>query len=66
MKEYKGYYIKNDNKTPQLVSVVTVGKGGKIPNVLQGLFTSEKLAMDTIDRYVNGKKDGETVSKSGD
>lgn len=64
MKEYKGYYIKPNKTAPQLVQIVTTGRGGKIPSILSGLFTSHKAAMDEIDRYVDRKENGKTVGKS--
>lgn len=68
MIEYKGYYIKADKISPMLSRVVTTGKGGKIPSVLDSLFTSYGLAKSEIDAYLLTKetKNGETRSESGD
>lgn len=49
--EYKGYYLKPYKEAPSCYQVVTVGKGGKIPDCLSGLFTSRWLAMREIDLY---------------
>lgn len=71
MKEYKGYYIKAAKDLPAHYVVVTVGKGGKIPDILSGLFTSTGIAMFAIDKYLTAKqekasKDGKEFAKSGD
>lgn len=55
MKEYKNYQIKPDKQYPNNYVIVTAGRGGKIPNVLDGLFTSEKICMLAIDKYLEGK-----------
>ena len=67
MIEYKGYLIKPDRDVPTCYVVVTAGKGGKIPNVLDGLFTSPVYAKDAIDKYVflraKGKDNDKTISE---
>lgn len=63
MKEYKGFYLKGHKDFPQMTLVVTTGRGGKIPNILSGSFTSNKEAMEAIDRYVEGKKNDKAISK---
>lgn len=55
MREYKEYQIKPDKQYPSHYVIVTAGRGGKIPNVLSGLFTSVKIGMDAIDKYLIGK-----------
>ena len=55
--EYKGYYLKPNKATPSVYEIVTTGQGGKIPRVLEGLFTSRSLAMFEIDKYLDEKKE---------
>ena len=65
---YKGYLIMGSAQSPSLFRVSTEGQGGKIPNVLQGLFTSRHVAMQLIDGYVGNQKgadNGKTSSKRG-
>ena len=68
---YRGFIVKPSPVSPQLVSVATEGKGGKIPAVLGGLFTSYSVVKAIIDRYLDsGKKRGkedvsETVTEGG-
>lgn len=52
---YKGYQIKPHKEYPSSCIIVTDGKGGKIPDVLSGLFTSKGLAALTIDKYLDTK-----------
>ena len=58
---YKGYQIKPHNLHPMSYIVVTDGKGGKIPAILDSMFTSTGIAKATIDDYlsVKGVKNGE-------
>ena len=53
---YKGYLIKAYPQSPTLFTVATAGQGGKIPNVLDSLFTSAGIAMSTIDAYLGQKE----------
>lgn len=53
--EYKGYQIKPSKENPSSYIVVTEGRGGKIPKVLDGLFTSMGIAKDRIDSYLTLK-----------
>jgi hypothetical protein len=64
---YNGYQIKPYPASPSCSIVVTDGKGGKVPNVLAGLFTSPTVAMQAIDDYLGTKemKDDQKVSKRG-
>lgn len=70
--EYRGFLIKPHNGSPTLYVVSTAGKGGKIPAVLEGLFTSVGIVKSLIDKYEQNKpakkdkEDAETRSKSGD
>ena len=52
---YKGYQIKPSKENPHSWIVVTDGKGGKIPKVLDGMFTTPQYAVSAIDLYVNSK-----------
>lgn len=52
---YEGYDIKPHKEVPTSYIVVTSGKGGKIPNVLDGMFTSRAVAKDKIDTYLRSK-----------
>lgn len=55
MKTFEGYMIKPCKESPTLHKISTEGKGGKIPNVLAGLFTSPTRAMDAITTYLDTK-----------
>jgi len=57
--EYKGYYVKPHQDYPSSYIVVTTGRGGKIPSVLDGMFTSRSIAKEEIDRYMAGKPEKE-------
>lgn len=52
---YQGYQIKPHPQHPSSLIVVTEGRGGKIPAVLEGLFTSRKIAEKQIDAYLETK-----------
>lgn len=65
--EYKGYQIKPHKEVPTNYIIVTAGKGGKIPDVMEGLFTTRSIAMDVIDKYLASKVKKETANdKEGD
>lgn len=70
---YKGFQIKPHPQNPMSLVVAVDGKGGKIPAVLEGLFTSHAYAKRVIDAYletrpikekVNGTRSGEEISTS--
>lgn len=68
MQTYKGYMLKSDKYSPSLIRVSTEGIGGKIPNSLDGLFTSTGVAKQQIDAYLDSKpkkepKNGETSTE---
>jgi hypothetical protein len=65
--EYKGYQIKPHKQFPTSYICVTAGKGGTIPDVLGGLFTSTGLVKDLIDKYLEGKAvvNAKAISKGG-
>lgn len=52
---YRGYLIKPHKEFPTSVVIATEGKGGKIPDILQGLFTSLGTAKVEIDKYLATK-----------
>ena len=52
---YKGYIIKPAPFSPSLLTVATEGKGGKIPKVLEGAFTSHATVKQVIDAYLESK-----------
>ena len=54
--EYKGYQIKPSKTVPNHLIIVTAGRGGKIPAVLDGGFTSTNLAQRHIDAYLESKE----------
>lgn len=53
--EHKGYYITPDKVNPICYVVSTVGKGGKIPDCLNGMFTTKLYAIEEIDRYLGNR-----------
>ncbi len=52
---HNGYEVKPHKEHPMSYIVVTAGKGGKIPNMLGGMFTSPTIAMNEIDKYLASK-----------
>lgn len=65
---FKGYQIKPHREHPKSLIIVTDGKGGKIPSVLDGMYTTLGLAKTAIDDYLitkadNGKKSDKTVTE---
>jgi NCAIR mutase (PurE)-related protein len=52
---HNGYEVKPHKEHPMSYIVVTAGKGGKIPNVLSGMYTSPAIAMSEIDKYLESK-----------
>lgn len=67
MVQYKEYYIKPSTLHPKSYIVVTTGRGGKIPDVLSGMFTSIGYAKHVIDTYIEIKeyRDAKKINKSG-
>lgn len=66
---YRGYIISPGDRSPSLYKVATEGQGGKIPAVLEGLFTHKHLVMQIIDTYLDtqkGRANGKTTAKGGD
>lgn len=66
--EYKGYQIKSSPLSPKSCIIVTSGRGGKIPDVMNGMFTSIGVAKSIIDVYTDMKEQtgGKKGSKGGD
>lgn len=56
MINYKGYIISPDKAFPNSYKVATEGRGGKIPDVLDSLFTSVGFAKQEIDLYLESKE----------
>ncbi len=54
--EYRGYQIKPAKNMPSALTVATTGKGGKIPAVLDSLFTKVDIAKFAIDSYLESKE----------
>lgn len=52
---YKGYIIKTHPSYPGMLLVSTEGKGGKIPNILAGMFTDHGTVKSRIDQYLSIK-----------
>ena len=65
---YKGFIIGSAPNSPILYKVATEGQGGKIPNVLSGLFTSKDVVIQLIDMYLEQNKEesnGKATTKRG-
>lgn len=62
MKSYRGYLITPVPHSPTLVKVAVEGQGGKIPNILVGMFTSTTAVMELIDKYIGEKESQEAVN----
>ena len=60
---YKGYLITPTKGLGSAYEIATAGQGGKIPNIMNGLFTSRGTAMQVIDSYLESK---ESEVKSND
>jgi hypothetical protein len=68
---YRGYDIKPHKESPSCMIIVTSGKGGKIPDCLDGVFTSRAIAQNHIDKYLESKpmkedKNAKAGTTSGD
>jgi hypothetical protein len=53
--EHRGYQIKPHSSYPNNYIAVTAGKGGKIPDILSGMFTSPSIIKNKIDAYLVDK-----------
>lgn len=56
MTTYRGYIIKPHKTFPRNYIVATEGQGGKIPNILSGIFTSTGFVQQIIDAYLDKPK----------
>lgn len=56
MIEYQGYYIKPHKEHPKSYVIVTEGRGGKIPDIMAGMFTDKGTAKSVIDFYLATKE----------
>jgi hypothetical protein len=67
MIEYKGFKIIKGSRE-LLYSIIKEGKGGSIPHVLSGSYTTPTFAMKDIDTYVahRGSKKNETTETNTD
>ena len=64
---YRGYLIQPDPQFPTIYTVALAGQGGRVPNKLNGRFTSRSDAMQVIDLYLDvdkGGSNGKTSAKS--
>lgn len=64
---HKGYIVKPAPASPSSYVIVTEGRGGKIPAIMEGVFTSPAWAKEVIDRYVGSKEttDDQKINKRG-
>lgn len=53
--EYRGYLIKPSALNSNSLTIALAGKGGKIPRMMEGLFTSKTYAMKMVDLYLDSK-----------
>ena len=59
IQEYKGFQVKPHPAYPSSIIVAVAGRGGKIPNILNTMFTSRGLARGVIDSYLDSKPEKE-------
>lgn len=64
MINYRGYIISPDPASPSLYSVATEGRGGKIPKILEGRFTSVSWVRGLIDNYLDSQEVTARVRKT--
>lgn len=60
--QYKGYDIKPQVNLPMSYIIVTSGRGGKIPDVMSGLFTHPSICKAEIDKYLANKPTKDELS----
>lgn len=53
--KYKEYEIRPHLNNPRSLIIVSPGRGGKIPKILEGMFTDRGTAMRAIDAYIESK-----------
>ena len=54
--KHKGYLINPSKASPNLYTIAVEGRGGKIPAILEGQYTTRQLAMLDIDKYLDFKE----------
>lgn len=54
--EHRGFIIKPHKTFPSNYVIVTEGQGGKIPDVLSGMFTRKDIGVKEIDKYLDTKE----------
>lgn len=64
MMTYNGFIISPHKLSPSLYVVATEGRGGKVPNILSGSFTTLKTAQSVIDSYVESQGEKTSVRKT--
>jgi len=52
---HEGYIIKSYPRSPNLKIIVTSGKGGKIPKLLEGAHVSVGECVRLVDKYLREK-----------
>jgi len=52
---YRGFEIRPHNNNPKSLLITHYGKAGKIPKLLEGLFTDKAVAKQVIDLYLDTK-----------
>lgn len=62
IKEHNGYLIQPHKDSPNCYTVATSGRGGKIPDILGGLYTTRALAMSEIDHYIATRQPKEKIN----
>jgi hypothetical protein len=56
--EHNGYKVTQDPSWNTLYRVQNIKKGGSMPTVLTGLYTTQSEAMKAIDLYKTSSKKG--------
>ena len=57
MIEYEGFKIMKDETWTTMLRVAPAGKGGSIPTVLSGLYSSQAEVQKSIDTYRSTHKE---------
>lgn len=52
---YKGYVIRPHLNNPKSFIIIVPGRGGKIPKLFEGMFTSRGEAQKVINIYAESK-----------
>lgn len=64
IEEYKGYSIRPHVNNPKCYIISFRGQGGKIPQILDGMFTDRGTCRRNIDHYLEQKGNAKTSTKS--